>query len=132
MWFDFEVKANRPCKQLSLSLYFTDDNGYLVFDTSTERLGHPPISLAAGESFRCTFQLTLHLARGSFHIGTHVYRYDVQRMYHSMFPAGTLYIASDADVRGAANLYPRAELIPCNSFAECDRESHVDAAPETR
>ena len=53
VWIDVEVKANRPCQRLSVTLYLKDENGYGVFDTSTERLGHPPFSLAAGESYRC-------------------------------------------------------------------------------
>jgi len=110
VWIDVEVKANRPCQRLSLSLYLKDENGYDVFNTSTERLGHPTFSLAAGETYRCTVRLTLHLASGSFHFGTLVYRYDIQRLYDEAFPVGTVFIASDTDVRGVANLYPRVEV----------------------
>jgi ABC-type polysaccharide/polyol phosphate transport system ATPase subunit len=109
VWIDVEVKANRPCERLSLSLYLKDENGYEAFNTSTERLGHPPFSLAAGETYRCTLRLTLHLASGSFHFGTIVFRYDIQRLYDEAFPVGTVFIASDTDVRGVANLYPQVE-----------------------
>ena len=64
VWVDIEVKANRPCRRLSLSIYLKDENGYEVFDTSTERLGHPNFSLETGESYRCTFRLALHLVAG--------------------------------------------------------------------
>ena len=110
VWVDVEVKANRPCQRLSLSLYLKDEKGYDVFNTSTERMRQPPFSLAAGESFCCTFRLTLHLARGPFHFGAHVYRYDVQRMYDDSFPVGTVFISSDTDVRGVANLYPELTI----------------------
>ncbi len=106
---DVEVRANRPCQQLSISLYLRDENGYDVFDTSTERLGHPTFSLAEGEVHRCTFRLTLHLANGSFHFGALVFRYDIQRMYDNAFPVGTVFVSSDADVRGVVNLYPQVE-----------------------
>jgi ABC-type polysaccharide/polyol phosphate transport system ATPase subunit len=109
VWIDVEVKANGPCQRLSLCLYLRDENGYDVFNTSTERLGHPTFSLAAGESYRCTLRLTLHLACGSFHFGALVYRYDIQRKYDEAFPVGTVFIASDTDVRGVANLYPQVE-----------------------
>jgi len=109
VWVDVEVKANRDCQRLSLSLYLKDENGYSTFNTSTERLGHPTFSLAAGETYRCTFRLTLHLASGSFHFGTIVFRYDIERKYDEAFPVGTVFIASDADVRGVANLYPQVE-----------------------
>jgi lipopolysaccharide transport system ATP-binding protein len=109
VWIDVEVKANRPCQRLSLCLYLRDENGYDVFNTSTERLGHPTFSLAAGESYRCTLRLTLHLASGSFYFGALAYRYDIQRKYDEAFPVGTVFISSDTDVRGVANLYPQVE-----------------------
>ncbi len=109
VWVDIEVKANRPCRRLSLSIYLEDKNGYAVFDTSTERLGQPTFSLEPGESYQCTFRLSLHLVPGSFHFGTHVYRYDIQRMYDSAFPVGTVFITADTDVRGVVNLYPQVE-----------------------
>ena len=109
VWIDVEVKANRPCRRLSLTIFLKDENGYGIFDTSTERLGHPPFSLEANESYHCTFRLVLHLVPGAFHFGTHIYRYDIQRMYDNAFPVGTVFVTSDADVRGVANLYPQIE-----------------------
>jgi ABC-type polysaccharide/polyol phosphate transport system ATPase subunit len=106
VWLDIDVKANRRCDDLSLSIYLRDDTNYLVFDTSTERLGLPAFSMDAGETINFTVRLQLHLARGTFHIGTHVYRYNIQKMYDDCYPAGTLFITSERDVRGVANLYP--------------------------
>ena len=48
----------------------------------------------------------MHLAHGTFHVGSHIYRYNIQKMYDECYPAATLYIKSDRDVRGIANLYP--------------------------
>jgi hypothetical protein len=109
VWVDVEVKANRPCRRLSLSIYLKDENGYEIFDTSTERMGQPNFALEPGEAYHCTFRLALHLVAGAFHFGSHVYRYDIQRMYDSAFPAGTLFVTSETDVRGVANLYPQIE-----------------------
>jgi lipopolysaccharide transport system ATP-binding protein len=109
VWIDVEVKANRPCRRLSLTIFLKDENGYGIFDTSTERMGHPPFSLEVGESYHCTFRLALHLVPGAFHFGTHIYRYDIQRMYDNAFPVGTVFVTSDTDVRGVANLYPQIE-----------------------
>ena len=79
-----------------------------MFHTSTERLGLGSFALAAGETFRCTFQVDLHLARGTFHLGAIVCRYDIQREYDYWCPAASLFITTDRDVGGAANLYPRS------------------------
>lgn len=106
VWLDIDVKANQKCEQLSLTVYLCDDKNYYIFDTSTERLGMATFCLDAGESRRFSFRLTLHLARGTFHIGTHVYRYNIQKMYDDRYPLATLFITSERDVRGVANLYP--------------------------
>ena len=106
-WVDVEVAARSACDRLSITLYLQDGNALGVFDTSTQRLGLDPIRLAAGESFHCSVQLDLHLAPGTFHVGAALIRYDVQREYDRLFPAASLVVASDRDVRGVANLYPR-------------------------
>jgi lipopolysaccharide transport system ATP-binding protein len=105
-WVDVEVKANRRCERLSLGLYLTDQKNYQAFDTSTERLGQPSFSLEPGQIARFTFHLHLHLARGAFHFGANVYRYDAQRLYDEAFPMATIFVDSEVDVRGVANLYP--------------------------
>jgi len=106
-WVDVDVTARTACDRLSITLYLQDGNALGVFDTSTQRLGLDAISLAAGATFHCSVQLDLHLAPGTFHVGAALIRYDVQREYDRWFPAASLVVASDRDVRGVANLHPR-------------------------
>ncbi len=54
-----------------------------------------------------SFELTMHLAAGTFHLAVYLYRYDIRREYDRALPASTFFITSEVDVRGAANLYPR-------------------------
>ena len=54
-----------------------------------------------------TFQLDMHLAVGTFHIGVYLYRYDIERELDRVLPAATFFMESEIDVRGGANLYPR-------------------------
>jgi len=115
LWLDIDIKANQRCKELSLSLYLRDDKNYDIFDTSSERLGLPSFSMEAGETKRVSFQLKLHLARGTFHIGAAIYRYNLQKNYDERYPLGTMFIASERDVRGVANLYP--EIANCTRLA---------------
>ncbi len=109
-WVDVEVTATRPCRGLTLTIYIKSDNGYDVFHTSTERLCHRAFALEAGETFQCSFRITLHLALGAYHFGAHVCRYDADRMYDHAFPLGSIFVASDVDVRGIANLYPEVSF----------------------
>jgi lipopolysaccharide transport system ATP-binding protein len=106
-WVDIEIAARTACDRLSITLYAEDETSHGVFNTSTERLGLGRFSLQSCGSFRCSVQLDLHLAPGTYHIGAALIRYDIQREYDRWFPAASLIIGTDRDVRGVANLYPR-------------------------
>jgi lipopolysaccharide transport system ATP-binding protein len=115
--FDFEsgetirvevtLRARRDVNKVACVLQLLDDKYYEVFNTSTERLGEPPLNLKAGERHKYEFDLQLHLARGNFHLSTLLYRYDVGTVFDQIQPAATLLITSKVDVRGIVNLDPR-------------------------
>jgi homopolymeric O-antigen transport system ATP-binding protein len=109
-WVDVEVSARQPCDHLAVALEVRDENQYEVFNTSTERIGLAAFSIKPGETVRCTFELDLHLAQGTFHVGASVYRYDISKTYDRWFPAATVFVKCVGDVRGVANLHPRAVL----------------------
>jgi hypothetical protein len=106
-WVDVTFQADRSCKKIAVVLHVVDEGLGLVFNTSSERLGHPPISLEKGQRCSMTFELDLHLANGTFHVGVYLYQYEIQRELDRALPAATFFVESDVDVRGAANLYPR-------------------------
>jgi lipopolysaccharide transport system ATP-binding protein len=119
-WVDITVTARERVEKLAVVLFLLDDNQYLVFSTATERLGHRPFSLEAGESYRCTFELTLNIAYGTFHVCAAVHRYDIEKQYDSRLGA-TVFIGSSLAVRGAVNCFPRlveAETIGAVSAEE--------------
>ena len=105
-WVTIDVTARVDCHQLAIAFYLSDENYYQIFNTSTERLGYETFTLQAGETRQFTFELTLHLARGSFYLGVLLRRYDIDKTFDHLFPAATLFVHADKDVRGAANLYP--------------------------
>lgn len=100
------VRAIKPVQRIACILTLLDDKYYDVFNTSTERLGIPSISLEAGERHTFRFELDLHLARGSFHLAVGLYRYDISKQYDEV-QAATLLIRTKQDVRGVVNLNPR-------------------------
>jgi lipopolysaccharide transport system ATP-binding protein len=106
-WVDIEVTAREPVEKLAIVIWLTDQTQYIIFDTSTQRLSHPPFSLHAGESFRCTFELSLNIAHGTFHVCAAIHRYDIQKEYDRKAPASTVFIGSTLAVRGAVNCFPR-------------------------
>jgi lipopolysaccharide transport system ATP-binding protein len=110
-WVEITVRAVRPIQRVAAVLHILDDKYYEVFNTSSERLGLPPLTLKEGESHTYEFELDLHLANGSFHLRTFLFRYDIERAYADINPAATLFITSPLDVRGAANLYPTVRLL---------------------
>jgi ABC-type polysaccharide/polyol phosphate transport system ATPase subunit len=106
-WVDVTFRANRSCEHVAVVVSVLDEGLSEAFNTSSERLGTPSISLKEGQSCTMTFELDMHLAVGTFHVGIYLYRYDLQREYDRALPAATFFIESDIDVRGSANLYPR-------------------------
>ncbi|RJP20377.1 MAG: ABC transporter ATP-binding protein [Deltaproteobacteria bacterium] len=106
-WIDVEVTARSGCERLGIMLYAKDDNYYDIFQTSTDRLGLRNVSLDPGKSFLCTYELDLHLGYGTFHFGFAVFQCDTKITYDKLFPACTIFVTPDRDVRGAINLYPK-------------------------
>ena len=78
-WVDIEVTAKQALEKLAVVIWIVDHNDYEIFNTSTERLGLPPFSLAPGQVYRCTYELSLNVAHGSFGLGVAVHRYDLQQ-----------------------------------------------------
>jgi ABC-type polysaccharide/polyol phosphate transport system ATPase subunit len=122
-WVDIELKARQDVEKLAVVIWLNDQSQYLIFDTATERLGQPPFSLRAGESHRCTFELTLNIAHGTFQVCAGIYRYDIQKEYDKRSPGATVFIGSTSAVRGAVNCFPRlvqAETVAADSPFECE------------
>jgi len=112
VWVDVTFRANRSSHKVAVVLQLLDESFGEVFNTSSERLGHGSVSLDQGQQCSITFELDLHLANGTFHMGAYLYRYDVQRELDRVLPAATFFVASEVDVRGHANLYPK--MIGCS------------------
>lgn len=129
-WIDIDVKAYKRVAKLSVSLYISDEQYMSVFDTSIERLGHGNVTLEAGETYRCTFELTISLARGLYHPSILLYRYDTQTEYDRWAPALSVYVNSNDGVRGIANCFPevvRQEIVaaPVQAVAAVMQPSSV-------
>jgi len=106
------VKGIKKVDKLSVCIYVQDDNNYSIFDTSTERLTKNSFSIDENEIKKHIFELELNLGPGTYHIGALIYRYDIQKTYDFLFPAKTIFVKSDRDARGAANLYPVLIEVP--------------------
>jgi lipopolysaccharide transport system ATP-binding protein len=116
--------ARRATQHIAVVIAVLDKGLANIFDTSSERLGSPPISLLPGQSCTVNFDLQMHLAIGTFHLGVYLYRYDLQREYDRALPAATFFVDGDRDVRGAANLYPAVRSIQFDDRGHvvCSRE----------
>jgi ABC-type polysaccharide/polyol phosphate transport system ATPase subunit len=106
-WIDIEVSAHQQCSKLAVALYFLDQSHYALFTTSTERLGHGNVSLEAGSTFSCTFELELNLGPGVYYPSVNLYRYDNQQWYDNWEAAETIYVWSVEDISGPVNCFPR-------------------------
>jgi lipopolysaccharide transport system ATP-binding protein len=100
------LEASAAVEKVAVVIDLLDSAFHEVFNTSSERLGHPPLSLNAGQRAECEFELDLHLGAGTYYLGVYLHRYDTQREYDHVFPATSFVVTSNQDTRGAANLYP--------------------------
>jgi lipopolysaccharide transport system ATP-binding protein len=112
-WVDVTIHANRDCEQVAVVLAVLDESLGEVFNTSSERLERRSIDLKEGQTATLTFELDMHLAVGTFHVGVYLHRYDIEREFDRVLPAATFFVESDVDVRGSANLYPK--LVACSA-----------------
>jgi lipopolysaccharide transport system ATP-binding protein len=122
-WVDVEVTAREKVDKLAVVIWFTDEKDYIIFHTSTERLGYAPFSLQPGGTYKCTFELSLNIAHGTFHLVTEIYRYDIQKSYDRNEPATTVFIGSTTAVGGAVNCFPR--LIESETVAPSTQSCEV-------
>ncbi|MGB2625414.1 MAG: Wzt carbohydrate-binding domain-containing protein, partial [Candidatus Acidiferrum sp.] len=106
-WVDVEVTAREAVQKLAVVIWFADDSERIIFHTSTERLGSPAFSLQPGGTYRCTFELSLNIAHGTFHLVTEIYRYDIQKSYDRFEPSPTMFIGTTLAVGGSVNCFPR-------------------------
>jgi ABC-type polysaccharide/polyol phosphate transport system ATPase subunit len=105
-WVDIEVVAREATDRLAVVIWFSDEMQYEIFNTSTERLGSKQISLGAGGSHRCTFEIRLNMAHGTFYLGADVYCYHRQKSFDRHNHAATIFIEPCSAVQGVANCFP--------------------------
>jgi lipopolysaccharide transport system ATP-binding protein len=110
-WLDVRVKALRDARRVAVGIHLLDDKFYIFFNSNSARLGLEERDMKAGDTFTVTFDLTMHLAAGTFHFGVVLFRFDIEHMYDLVRPAATVLVRSPMDVRGAANLYPSARFV---------------------
>ncbi|HXV15411.1 MAG TPA: ABC transporter ATP-binding protein [Gemmatimonadaceae bacterium] len=101
------MEAMAPVEKVAVVIDVYNTEFYEVFNTSSERLGSPPLTLEKGDCAICEFDVTLNLGPGTYYLGVYLYRYDVEQEYAHVFPATSFVVTSERDTRGAANLYPK-------------------------
>jgi len=99
------LEAAAQAEKVAVVIQLFNADFYDVFHTSTQRLGHPPLTLEAHQRAECDFDVDLHLGPGTYYIGVYLYRYDTQHEYDHVFPATSFVMTTDRGSRGAANLY---------------------------
>jgi lipopolysaccharide transport system ATP-binding protein len=110
MRVEVKTRASQPTSKVAVVIQIRNEDFVGVFDTSTERLEVPSLELEPGDEAVCTFELDLHLAPGAYHVTAWLFRYHTQTELDHWDSAATFFVSSDRDIRGVANLYPRATL----------------------
>jgi lipopolysaccharide transport system ATP-binding protein len=105
---------------MSVVIQIVDDDQYPVFDTCTQRLGAGAIAINSHQTLKCTFDLDLNLAAGTFHVNAFLYRYVTQQNYDRWFSAATFFVVGAPEVRGIVTLHPK--LTACEVTAASEAE----------
>ncbi|MGH9970452.1 MAG: ABC transporter ATP-binding protein [Pyrinomonadaceae bacterium] len=116
-----EAYARTPHPDLSVVIQIVDDHQYPVFDTCSARLGAGSITLDGNQTLKCTFELDLSLAAGTFHVNAFLFRYVNQKNYDRWLSAATFFVTGTPEVRGVVTLHPRLvvfQIGPSNPTAE--------------
>jgi lipopolysaccharide transport system ATP-binding protein len=115
-----EARARTRYEDMSVVIQVVDDDQYPIFDTCTQRLGRGALTLDAGSTLQCTFEIDLGLAEGGYHVNAFLHRYVTNLPYDRWIGAATFFIAGTPQVRGLLNLHPK--------LLSCDIESHAPGA----
>ena len=107
LFVSVEARAQGPCEDMSIVIAIVDDHQYLVFDTCTQRLDANPITLGAGDTVTCTFEMNAQLVEGTFHVHAYLHRYVTDLPYDSWRSAATFFIKGTPQARGVAMLNPK-------------------------
>lgn len=107
-YVDVVVEARQDAGDVSIVLQLVDENFYPIFDTCNARL-HDGISAAlkAGEELRCTFELDMHLAAGTYHVNVYAHEYSANFPFSTWRSAASFFITETRFVKGRVNLYPQ-------------------------
>jgi hypothetical protein len=114
-----EASARSRHEDMAVVIQIVDDDQYPIFDTCTQRLGRGALTLDAGSSLSCTFEIDLGLAEGGYHVNAFLHRYVTNQPYDRWIGAATFFIAGTPLVRGLLNLHPK--------LLSCDIEPRVPA-----
>ena len=102
-----EARARTRHHEMSVVIQIVDDHQYPLFETCTQRLGAGAITLDRDQTLKCTFELKLNLAEGTFHVNASLHRYVTNRAYDCWLSAATFFVTGGAPGgRGIVTLHP--------------------------
>jgi lipopolysaccharide transport system ATP-binding protein len=128
LYITVEARARTRHDDMSVVIRIADDHQYPLFDTCTQRLGAGPIALDRDQTLKCTFELDLTLAEGTFHVDVFLYRYVTGQNYDHWLSAATFFVTGAPEVRGIVTLHPK--LAECRVGEACERE--IESRPSVR
>lgn len=121
-----DVDCKQDSEPFSVVLFAEDDRSYEVFHTSTEYLDVPATALKQGQRLTCCFELSLHLATGTYYLGVVLYRFSTQKVIERFFPAATIFMSSTPTVRGLSNPYPELARFSVSEISASSERQPLD------
>ena len=119
-----EAQAVARHEDMTVVVQIVDNNQYPVFDTCTQRLGAGAITLNAGDTLTCTFELDLYLVQGTFHVNAYLHRYITDLPYDTWRSAASFFVTGAPEARGIVTLNPRLVACDVDAVSDMDRTEH--------
>jgi ABC-type polysaccharide/polyol phosphate transport system ATPase subunit len=115
LFISVEARGMVRHDDMSVVIQIVDDHQYPVFDTCTQRLGAGELTLDHDQTLRCTFEMDLSLAQGTFHVNAFLHRYLTNLAYDRWISSATFFVSGAPEARGVVTLHPKlteCEIVP--------------------
>jgi hypothetical protein len=122
MTVDVTVLSRGRYDRLAVVIGLNDSHDNNIFNVSSQSLTGTSFSLSADEEITATFDLSLHLAAGTYQFCTWLYRHDTETLHDRWNTAATILVSNDTDVRGVVNLDPTVHLGPKRAAPQASTE----------
>ena len=105
-----EIKCFRDIKNPSIGFFIRRENGLVVFDTDSRKMGYHPPAVSAGDVIKYKFLFNVNLLKGIYNIGNFITGTDDYLYFDFVDPTVTFYVDESYSWGGISDLSPKFKV----------------------